>query len=84
MAHEYWTIMDECNVIGKIIDQMNYSTDSFSDEFTINFQKWNTLGQGTHSYHSSPVWTTYSHRGYVDNLIEWMNGRKTYLDGKWL
>ena len=84
MAHNYWTIMNECNVIGKIIDEMNYITDTFSDEFTKNFQKWNVLGQGTHSYHSSPVWTTYTHRGYVDNLIEWCNGRKAYLDGKWL
>lgn len=84
MAHDYWTIMEECNVLGKIIDQMNYITDTFADEFDKNFQKWDVLGKGTHGYHSSPVWTTYTHRGYVDNLIQWCNGRKAYLDSKWL
>lgn len=83
-VHNYWTIMDECNVINKIIDEINYVTDVYVDDFGINFQKWKVLGTGQHTYHSIDAHNVKTHRDAVDCLIKWVQGRKSYLDSKWL
>lgn len=84
MVHDYWTLMDECNVIDNIIDEINYVADTFVSEFGNNFKKWQILGVGQHTYHSKDVWEVKSHRDAVDCLLRYMRGQRAFLDSKWL
>lgn len=84
MMKDYYKQFRDSRVMEKIYDYQDYVATTFSNDFTNNFRKWNTLGTSQHQYHSSDVYQIHSHLDAKNKLQNWLKARIEYLDSRYL
>ena len=74
-ASQYCTLFKNSKIVDKAIQNNNYVTNCFANEFKNNFIKWPILGTTRHTYHPDVVTTFTTHADAANYFNNWLTSR---------
>ena len=84
MFKKYYSVFANSQILEGAIAQANYEASAFKSDFAHNYEKWPTLGTIVPKYTPDDVKSFKTHQDAVDYLTNWLNKRKSSLNGIFL